>query len=293
MKIALNRNLLLLLVALSVGGLSAWGVKRFIDGQIESVEARSKAKKTVRLIVPKSNLAKGTVISAELVAVRQVPAEWAHSNALGPDDFERVAGQRLAYPLASGEPLMWSLLEGERAPSFSAKLPSGRRAITVPVDEVNSISGLIQPGDRIDLMVSAKREGKTFLFPLMQNVAILATGSVAVAPKDWDGREASKRNFATITLEASPDDARKVLAAREVGKLAAMLRSPDDTASTSSERVDAMTLLGIGKPGALPDDDAGVPVLVGGSGAVRLQKNPLLRPGNTPVAAPADADAKP
>ena len=40
------------------------------------------------------------------------------------DFIERIDGQHLAYPVAAGEMLMWSLLEGQRAASFSAKLPS-------------------------------------------------------------------------------------------------------------------------------------------------------------------------
>lgn len=287
MKIpSMNRSWLLLAVALSVGGISAFGVKRFIDRQVEEVEARSKSKKMVEVLVPKADLPKGTVLSAEAIAVRQVPADWAHSNALGPAEFERIDGQRLAYPVAAGEMLMWSLLEGQRAPSFSAKLPSGRRAITVPVDEVSSISGLLQVGDHIDLMVSAKRDNKVFMFPLMQNVTVLATGSLAVAPSDWDGREASKRSYATITLEASPEDARKVLVAREIGKLAAMLRAPDDQAITPSSRNDALGLLGLGGDKPEGEKEAGVPVLYGGHGPIKGLTN----------AAPktkAEADAKP
>jgi pilus assembly protein CpaB len=293
----MNRSWVLLAVALVVGGVSAFGVKRFIDHQVEEVESRSKAKKTVKVLVPKQDLPKGAVLSAAAVAVRQVPADWAHSNALGPDEFARVDGQRLAYPVSAGEMLMWSLLEGERAPSFSARLPNGARAITVPVDEVNSISGLLQPGDRIDLMVSAKREGKVFMFPLMQNVSVLATGSLAVPPSNWDGREATKRTYATITLEASPEDARKVLAAREVGKLAAMLRAPDDKTLTSEARTDAMSLLGIGGADQAALEDEGVPVLYGGQGQVKVQKNLPRGHGNaaaaTSVATPVDLDSKP
>ncbi|MCV2365035.1 Flp pilus assembly protein CpaB [Paucibacter sp. DJ1R-11] len=261
MRIRVQRSWVLLLVALGLGGMSAFGVKRYIEQHVAEVEERSKAKSMVQVLVPKKDLVKGAILSAELVAVREVPSDWAHSNALTPAQFDRIEGQALAYPAVRGEMLMWSMLEGQRAPSFSTRLPNGRRAITVPVDEVNSISGLLQPGDRIDLMVSAKKDGKSYLFPLLQNVAVLATGAQAVP----DGKEGSKSSFSTITLDAAPEDARRVLAAREVGKLAAMLRSPGDSVVLPANRQDALSLLGLGEN----SKESGIPVLYGGRGAAQ------------------------
>jgi len=261
MRLRIQRSWVLLIVALGLGGLSAFGVKRYIEQHVAEVEERSKAQSTVQVLVPKSDLVKGAILSPEVVAVREVPSMWAHSNALTPAQFDRIEGQALAYPAVRGEMLLWSMLEGQRPPAFSTRLPNGRRAITVPVDEVNSISGLLQPGDRIDLMVSAKKEGKSYLFPLLQNVTVLATGSQAAVSAD--GKEGGKNSFSTITLDAAPEDARRVLAAREVGKLAAMLRSPGDSTVLPSNRLDALSLLGLNDSGA----DSSVPVLYGGRGA--------------------------
>lgn len=260
MRLSINRSWLILLVALSLGGLAAFGVNRYIKRQVEDIEARGKGQRSVRVLVPKEDLLKGTPLNAKVVAVREVPAEWAHSNAVTPEQFDRIENQKLAYPAARGEMLLWSLLEGQRAPTFSSRLAAGRRAITVPVDEVNSISGMVEPGDRIDLMVSVRKDTRSYMFPLLQNVAILATGSRAVV--DADAKE-GRRSFTTITLEASPEDAQRVLAAREVGKLAAVLRAPGDTAAHSPARRDAMALLGIGDASRVSEDSS-VPVLYGG-----------------------------
>jgi pilus assembly protein CpaB len=277
MKFSLNRSWLILGVALGLGGLAAYGVNRYITRQVEDIEARDKARKTVRVLVPKDDLPKGAPLTATVVATRDIPAEWAHSNALTPDQFDRVENQKLAYPAARGEMLLWSLLEGQRAPSFSSRLPTGHRAITVPVDEVNSISGMLEPGDRIDLMATVRKESRFFMFPLLQNVAVLATGSRVVV--EADGKE-GKRTFTTITLDASPEEAQRVLAAREVGKLAALLRAPGDTATKTGARKDAMALLGILDERAI--EPGGVPVLYGGQGAA-------AKGGQMPGLAPARA----
>ncbi len=265
MKLSMHRSWLILALALAVGIVAAYGVSRYLKLQMDEIEARGKSQKMTRVLVPKSDLAKGTEISTALVAVREVPAEWAHSNAISPDQFARVENQRLAYPAVHGEMILWSMLERERASTFSSRLASGRRAITVPVDEVNSISGMIQPGDHIDLMVSAKRDNRVFLFPLLQNVVVLATGARAVI--ESDGKE-GRRAFTTITLDASPVEAQLVLAAREVGKIAALLRAPGDKVIGSAARRDALALLGIGDPESAPESGS-VPVLYGGTGKLK------------------------
>lgn len=267
-KLPIGRNGLLLGLALGVGLLSAWGVQRYIQGQMQAIESRSKAG-TVRVLVPRDDLAKGSVISEETVAVRAVPKEWAHANAILEAQFDRVASQRLALPATGGQMLMWSMLEGQRAPSFSARLAGGRRAITVPVDEVNSISGMLQPGDRIDLMLSAKREAKPLLLPLLQNVVILATGAQAVPANDDGSPGTGRRSYTTITLEVSPDEAQRVLAAREIGKIAALLRAPGDTQPAYSGQSDPLALL-LGE--VREEAGGGIPVIYGGRGGAEALK---------------------
>ena len=263
MKFAIKGSWLILLVALAIGGLAAFGVNRYIKGRVDQLEAQAKGRK-VRIVVPKEDLPKGTVLTAKLVAVREIPTEYAHTNAITPDQFERVENQKLAYPAARGEMLLWSLMEGERVPSFSSRLSPGHRAVTMQVDEVNSISGMLEPGDRIDLMVSVRKENHTYMFPLLQNVDVLATGSRADVVAGADGKE-SRRSFTTITLEATPEDATRVLAAREVGKVAAVLRSPGDSAVGASTRRDSLALLGLGGPAPVTES-TGVPVMYGGRG---------------------------
>jgi pilus assembly protein CpaB len=288
--IKIQRSWVLLGMALVIGGVSAFGVKHYIQGRVLAIEEQAKAQRTVRVLVPKGDLKKGEEINGGTVAVRPVPAEWAHANAITEDQFNRVTSQRLAMNAAQGQMLMWSMLEGQRAPSFSTRLTTGRRAITVPVDEINSISGMLQPGDRIDLMVSAKRENKSYLFALLQNVAVIATGSQAVPGAAADG--SGRRTYTTITLELAPDEAQRVLAAREVGKLAALLRSPGDTQPAFAAKGDALALLGLAGEGNIGD---GVPVLYGGRNNDSLKDIPPLGQGVKTVAdaAPAATDKPP
>lgn len=260
MAYKLNKNWIVLILAVSVGGLAALGAKNYITGQMKAIEEREKNKTTVKLVVAKKNLEKGTPLSPETVAIRAIPAEWAHSGAITPEQYGRAEGSVLAYPASSGEPLIWAQLEGQRAPTFSSRLVAGRRAVTVPVDEISSLSGMVEPNDRIDIVVSVNKNNRNYTFTLLQGVTVLATGSkVSQDEKDAEGRP---RTFTTITLDTDPEDAKRVIAAREIGRVTALLRAPNDVSSVSSKRSDAQSLLGL--VGGVMSADSSVPVIYGG-----------------------------
>lgn len=280
MAYKINKNWIVLAAALAVGGLAAFGAKNYLSEQMAEIEAREKNKAMIKVVVAKTNLAKGSVLSPENMAMRLIPKEWAHSGAIMSDQFGRAAGAVLAYPANAGEPVIWSQLEGQRMPTFSARLAPGRRAVTVPVDEISSLSGMVEPGDLIDIVVSVKKDHQSFTFTLLQGVTVLATGTKASPQDDVADRG---RGFTTITLDTSPEDAKRVIAAREIGRVTALLRAPNDDSKVSKERSDALTLLGLAT-GSSPSGSS-VPVIYGGGPIGDGQR--MRAPGEADGAVPA------
>ncbi len=165
-----------LVVAAAIGLAAALLAQRYLRTQVEEINARAQVE-TVPLVVASSALEKGAHLTSANVAVRPVPRAWAHSNAITPEQFERLDNAVLAFPARIGEPIVWLQLESDKAPTFSARLAPGRRAVTVPIDEVSSISGMVQPGDLIDLMLTIRRGARDLAFVLQQSVPVLATGT--------------------------------------------------------------------------------------------------------------------
>lgn len=130
----------------------------------------------------------------------------------------------------------------------------------MPVDEISSLSGMVEPGDRIDIVVSARNETRSFTFTLLQSIPVLATGSRV--DTDTHDAQGQTRSYTTITLDTSPEDAKRVIAAREIGRVTALLRAPGDITPVSTAITDGRKLLG------LPDGDgkgiSSVPVIYGG-----------------------------
>lgn len=285
-----NKTWIVLGAAVVVGILAALIARNYLARQIEEIESRGKGK-SVNVLVAKQALKRGDVLSSETVAVRPIPIDYAHATAVLPDQFDRISGQRISYEVGAGEMILWGLLESKRVPTFSARVEAGRRAMTVPVDEISSISGMLEPGDVIDLMVTVDRDKRKVTFALLQSVTVMATGQRSVD----DPKTGETRQYATVTLDTTPGEAQRVIVAREAGRITALLRNPQDKQAMSNARGDIDTLLGISASTA----GAGIPVLYGGGGSrfpeealtlARRSADAVARPQAPPVM-PSGAEA--
>ncbi len=134
----------------------------------------------------------------------------------------------LIAPLKRGEPIV----EHRLAPAdvktggVSAILEPGKRAIAVKGDKVIGISGFINPGNRVDVLVTLKdpnrKEEKTKM--VLDNVLVLATGTQIV--KNEKGEPAPVDVY---TLEVTPTEGEKLALAASEGKLQFALRNLIDS----------------------------------------------------------------
>lgn len=270
------RNLIILAVATLFGLGAAWLAARYLEERASEIELRQQGQMG-RAVVAKTDLAVGTPLTHDLVAIREVPVEWLHSSAITPEQFERAAGAVLAQPARGGEPLVWSQLEERRPASLSAHLAPGQRATTIPVDETSSLSGLLRPGDRIDLLATVQRDKQHLTMPLLQGVRVLATGSRTRPGEDVGAGDPLGGTFGTLTLDLSEEEATRLVAARALARLTAVLRNPQDIRTAPLLRTDALALLGL----APAPTAGGVPVIYGGV------ENPALIPTSSPLSRPA------
>jgi pilus assembly protein CpaB len=258
----LSKTWVVLIVAVVIGGLAAFAASSFLSGRLADIEAQSKGK-TVNLVVAKRDLVRGDSLSSDNVAVRAIPTDFAQSGAVLPEQFGSIEGEAIGFDLKAGEMLMWSQMEGKKVPTFSARIESGRRAITVAVDEINSISGLLEPGDLIDLLVTVDQQGQKITVPLLQGVRVMATGQRSAD----DPKSGERRLYSTVTLNTDPQQAQNVVIAREAGRLTALLRNPQDATLLVGMQGDLTSLLGQRQQPATQNTTRfEVPVLFGGTG---------------------------
>jgi pilus assembly protein CpaB len=130
------------------------------------------------------------------------------------------------FALLQGEPISLVKLAGpEQGSALAVLLTPGMRAVSVPIREETAAGGFIQPGDRVDVLVTRKRSEagreSSRSEVLLRGVKVLAVG------KTLQGKAAASR---TATLELSPRDAGVLTAAQSAGEIALALIGMDDPA---------------------------------------------------------------
>ncbi|HTI82964.1 MAG TPA: Flp pilus assembly protein CpaB [Acetobacteraceae bacterium] len=167
-------------------------------------------------------LVKPDDIAAEPRSPQEIPAG-------GHVDSEAVRGELLGAMirrnLAKGEPLLTGdvLNPGDRG-FLAAVLGAGMRAVTVGVDAVSGLSGLVWPGDRVDLILTQSQEGvgipashRVSGETVLHDVRVLAIDRQLIQGATSESPQA--QTVRTVTLEVTPPDAERVVVAERLGHL--------------------------------------------------------------------------
>ena len=265
----------LVLGAVAFGAVAVVGARDYIGERVAQEKARLQPRQdTVDVVVAKRELRRGERVGGDTMAVRALPRDVAPGGAVTPAAFDAVAGQRLVVALRAGEPLLASAVASVDSAPISSRVRPGIRAMTISVDEVNSLSGMLQPGDRIDLLLSVRPPAVNgapqaeVTRTVMQGVVVMATGRQARAPSPDEAGGA--RAFTSITVEVDPGQAQRLVVAQRSGRLTAVLRNPEDRARVDDRRLDVNTLLGLA-PAPAASGPPPVEVIVGGRGQAPAQ----------------------
>jgi len=195
--------------------------------QVEKIDAAP-------IVVSAGNLPWGTKLKPEMIKTapylkESLPVGYFSSTA---DLKDRV----LIAPLKLNEPI----IEAKLAPNsvktggVSAVLKPGMRAIAVKGDKIIGISGFINPGNRVDVIVTVeepktkKIKSKIFL----ENMAVLATGTQIEKNEKGEPMPVD-----VYTLEVSPEQAEKVALAASEGRLQFALRGVTDSEDLQTKGV--------------------------------------------------------
>jgi pilus assembly protein CpaB len=223
--------------ALIFGLMAAVSVSRYLSG------AQAYAKNLNRVVVAKVAIPIGTKIIPEQVTVVQFPKESTPDGTF--EAPEKVSGRVAVTNIAPREPITESRLAPEgTAGGLSAVIPEGYRAMTVKVDDVVGISGFIQPGTLVDIVVvidPADHAGMQDPISkiVLQNIKVLANGQNIDKPDNQ--REAN--SVKAVTLQVTPEQAEKLALAATEGKLQLVMRNSIDQGDEKTPGVNKRGLL--------------------------------------------------
>ena len=222
-------------------------------------------------------------VEPAMLTVEQRPTDQVDPAALSnPSD---AVGQIAMAEIPAASPILPNELVKPATPEPDLLLvPVGKRAITISIDAVKGLAGLLKPGDHVDVIAAPPRGvGPPQAYTIVRDARVLAVGSnvnaaanAAVAPSPGAPPPPPAGPATTATLEVTPFQADLVASADLNATLRLTLRSPKEP--RSSEPAQDMvypTPVPVLTPTPGPE---GVPVINGST----LEANA----GEAPTAAP-------
>ncbi|MDP9144988.1 MAG: Flp pilus assembly protein CpaB [Actinomycetota bacterium] len=160
----MGRRAIVLLVALILAGLAAWAVWNYL----QNVEGEIlEGQEIVEVYVAGETIVEGTdgtiLLSdfnsgGELIVLDQDQAEDVPEGAITTaEQLNQVLTSRVAAgPIAAGSILtesQWVSVTVDITP-LAEEIPSGKQAMTISVDNIRGINGFVEPGDRINMLIT-------------------------------------------------------------------------------------------------------------------------------------------
>ena len=233
--------------AVVMGGAGMYTSNDYLSSQLAEEKDRLAAEyqqEETSVVVPRRAIKKGEVVTENLLSLRRLPVEFVHKDTLREANYANAIGQKAAHSLDQGRPILWAQLELGSLGTFSSQISEGRRALTISVDEVNSLSGFLQPDDKVDLfMTFGDRDFKKTRL-LMSEIRIIATGTLTTPLPAGVG----VRNYRTLTVDVTPEEAEKLIYAQTSGSLTATLKNSEDALVSNNRAPTTMANLFGDKP---------------------------------------------
>jgi pilus assembly protein CpaB len=231
------RTIVFVLAALLIAGGTAFVARGLLTQKPQPVAAQQETSGK-KVLVAKANLPAGTLIKEEDVEWQKWPEDGINAAYLveGQADSSSVAGAVVRRGIAAGGPITETMIArpGDRG-FLAAVLAPGMRAMSIDIDDQTAISGLLFPGDHVDLMLLMQMpalegvNGEEVVGPdsfephiaetFLEDIRIIAIDRII---NDIEGQEPQK--LSTVTVELTPKQVEMVHSVRDIGDLALSLR---------------------------------------------------------------------
>lgn len=185
----------------------------------------------IPVLVALGDIPPNTAVRDTMVAVETRPAYSIQPHVL--DDPADALGMMTLIPIYQGEQVTDAkLARPDEANALSMKTPQGKRAVTIGVDAISGVSGLIKPSDYVDVMgvfTVPGAGGGVVTLTILQRIEVLAVGSQLSSIDDEEGGGGGGM-AGTITLALTPQEAQLLMFTRAAqAQLQLALRTKTDT----------------------------------------------------------------
>ncbi len=264
-----KKQILLLIVAVVLGiaatALISFSVTRTIENQAQDLKEQYEAKqKKVIAAIQQEADQRAAILQQQIQAVKTEQAQVVQKQI---SELQVKLQQQQQNAATNAQPVKKS------KPSLALKTPQGKRAVTVKIDSLAAVGGLLNPGDLVDVIArlrvpqgmigkDGKRKQQTITAMVFQGLEVLAVNT-NLDETGTKYEEQQNSPAIKVTLAVDPQEAGYLVFADKNGTLEFALRSPQETErqmvkTTTWKTLADYVLQNQGADIQLPDDLKGI-----------------------------------
>lgn len=224
------KTLMLLCVAVGCGLVAMIGVQQALN------KPKVAAVATVNVLQALADINPGEPLTEENVGFKEIPVEGAPEDRVTtPEEF---ASRSPKVSVTKGDYVTKGKLNEKGVMGKSAQIPLGSRIFTFNVDETQSASNMLNPGDKVDVSVTFDvrtlkgMESKSMT--LLERVDVFAVQDKTKGDRLQSG-DNSKVNARQISLVVKPEEVNWLQLAQRKGQLGLVWRNPLDKAMQNTK----------------------------------------------------------
>jgi pilus assembly protein CpaB len=233
------KSLMLLVVAVGCGLVALLGVQQVLSSD------RGKKIEKVRVLMARVQIDPGIPLTEENVVFRDMAKEGLPENAVTkPEEFEDRALTTMVFP---NQVICLPQLGEKGAYGATINIPDGMRVVTIPVNSTTTHSGMLKPGDRVDVLATfqLQRPGVgsvTRTKTILEYIEVFATDSMRSGVEETQKHLAAKEGVKNVSLLVNLKQATVLKLAENKGTIHLALRSKTDTLRTETTDIDESNL---------------------------------------------------
>lgn len=245
------KSLILVLLASGCGLVAAIGINQVMANRNQAAPVIE----TDKILVANKDIKVNEPLSDKNVQVEDWPKEKIPGDAVR--DLKELDGQRAGGNILVGEPIRKAKFAVDKR---IEEIPHGYRVVAVQADAVSATGNLLQPGDRVDIVLSIKHTGPQLgqgqvAKTILQNIRVFAINE-QWRPSEGKDKSDDSITARTVSLLVTPDEAETIALASDLGRVRLVLRNPEDeqvadtSGSEENEILQARTKGNPPEPGA-------------------------------------------
>lgn len=208
--------------------------------QASAAPPSSQPRKTSLTLVATQDISLGTRLLPSMFKLEA--RELGDSDKSAVADLDEIVGRSTRVDIARNTPLLRSALTkaGDSA-DIGERIPSGYRAVAIPVNALTGVEGWVRPGAHVDVVWSTERNKQFVVVTIVENAKVLSVEQSLESERPATLPISTTPNH--ITLVVPSVDAQKIQLAKSSGSLSLSLRGATDKNGAGSNLLTSDNLL--------------------------------------------------